>query len=168
MLDQLLSEMRQEAAITRRVLERVPGDRLDWRPHPKSMTLGELALHLATIPGNIARLVSGDEFDAAGIIRDHTLGSTGQLMEAFHKSLEQGEQYLGSLSSDRAAETWRLTHGGKELLAVPRLGFIRSVMFNHLYHHRGQLSVYLRMLDVPLPSIYGPSADEMPAYMQGS
>jgi uncharacterized damage-inducible protein DinB len=159
----LAKELEREAVSTRRILERVPADQLDWQPHPKSMTLGQLALHLAGIPGSISRLGQLDGLDASTV--DFTPASPPNA-EAFlptlESSLAEALAFLGSLDEEASAAPWRLTAGERELFTVPRLELVRSLMLNHWYHHRGQLSVYLRILDVPVPAIYGRSADENP------
>ncbi len=161
--DPYLEELTAEAPTTRRVLERVPEAHLDWRPHAKSMSLGQLALHVATLPRQLTEFVSGDALDfiaAAGA--PPTVSSHQELMAAFAASTEQAQAYLGNLSDERAMATWRLATGSRELFAAPRAAVLRSFLFNHWYHHRGQLLVYLRLLDVPVPSVYGPTADENP------
>jgi len=163
MPDSLLSELYQEAAVTRRVLERVPGDKLEWRPHPKSMSLGQLAMHVASIPGNLSRLVQADEFDASQAnFTPPSPSSIEEILTAHDGSLRVAQDYLGGVDAQTAQGSWRLTFRGKEVFTAPRGGVIRSLMLNHLYHHRGQLSVYLRLLNVPVPVIYGRSADENP------
>jgi uncharacterized damage-inducible protein DinB len=163
MLDSLLNELYQEAAITRRVLERVPGDKLEWRPHPKSMSLGQLAMHVASIPGNLSGLVQADEFDASQAnFTPPSPDSVEEILTAHDESLRAAQDYLGSIDEQTTRVSWRLTIKGKEVFTAPRGGVIRSLMLNHWYHHRGQLSVYLRLLDVPVPVIYGRSADENP------
>ncbi len=159
----LLNELRQEAVATRRLLERVPEDRLVWKPHPKSMTLGQLALHVATIPGALCRLAQLEEFDASNANFDPPAPESKLAVEAaMKKSLEDATEYLGALGANQADSTWRLTLRGNEVFAMPRAAVLRSLMLNHWYHHRGQLTVYLRLLDVPLPVVYGRSADENP------
>jgi uncharacterized damage-inducible protein DinB len=163
MPDSLLNELYQEAAITRRVLERVPGDKLEWRPHPKSMSIGQLAMHVASIPGNLSGLVQADEFDASQAnFTPPSPSSVEEILTAHDGSLRAAQDYLGGVDEQTARESWRLTFKGKEVFTAPRGGVIRSLMLNHWYHHRGQLSVYLRLLDVPVPVIYGRSADENP------
>jgi len=163
MPDTLLNELYQEAAVTRRVLERVSGDKLEWRPHPKSMSLGQLAMHVASIPGNLSRLVQADEFDASQAnLTPPTPGIVEEILTAHDASLRVAQDYLGGVDEQTARESWRLTFKGKEVFTSPRSVVIRSLMLNHWYHHRGQLSVYLRLLDVPVPVIYGRSADENP------
>jgi len=163
MCQAMLGEIQQEAATTRKVLERIPENKLAWRPHQKSMTIGQLALHLAQVPGGIAKISQADEFD----VSNATFGAKqpdnmGEIFAAHDESIRAAEDCLKSMTEDKARATWRLKMGTKEILAMPRAGLLRSIMLNHWYHHRGQLSVYLRLLDVPLPSIYGPSADENP------
>jgi uncharacterized damage-inducible protein DinB len=159
----MIDELRQETATTRRVLERVPADKLSWRPHPKSMTLGQLAIHIANIPGAICGLAAVDEFDASTV--DFTPpqpASRDEILSRLETSVREAEAYLSGLSPEAAMKGWRMTAGGRELMTIPRAALLRSVMLNHWYHHRGQLSVYLRLLDVPIPVIYGRSADENP------
>jgi uncharacterized damage-inducible protein DinB len=157
----LLQELEHEAKTTRRVLERVPGDKLAWKPHQKSMSLGELAMHVATVPGNVAEIASRKTFSVTGFSRP-SASTAAELLPALDESIAKARRVLGGLDDAALDDTWRLTNGDRELMAIPRGAFLRSVMLNHWYHHRGQLSVYLRELNVPVPSIYGPSADENP------
>ena len=161
-VDSILMEFEQEAATTRNVLERVPGNRLGWKPHEKSMSLGQLALHVANTPGEVGALALLDEVEIPEFGEIPTVESTQALMAAYGESLKKGREVLDSLDDARATSMWKAMKNGQELMTVPRIAFLRSVMLNHWYHHRGQLSVYLRLLDVPVPSIYGPSADENP------
>lgn len=162
-MEALLNELRQEAEATRRLLERVPEEKLAWKPHPKSMTLGQLALHVATIPGDLSRLARMDEFDASNANFEPAMPESKAVIAlALEKSLNDAAEYLGSLGADEAGATWRLTLRGNEVFAMPRELLLRSLMLNHWYHHRGQLTVYLRLLDVPLPVVYGRTADENP------
>jgi uncharacterized damage-inducible protein DinB len=127
------------------------------------MSLGQLALHVATLPRQLTEFVSGDALDfSAAAGAPPTVSSHQELMAAFAASTEQAQAYLGNLSDERAMATWRLATGSRELFAAPRAAVLRSFLFNHWYHHRGQLLVYLRLLDVPVPSVYGPTADENP------
>ena len=162
MTDPILAELDQEAATTRRVLERVPGDKLGWKPHQKSMSLGQLALHVATTPGQGAAILSQDELELPELGNRPAAATAAELIPALDQSLVQAKGFLGALDEGKALSTWKLMKSGKVLMAVPRIGMVRSLMLNHWYHHRGQLSVYLRILNVPVPSIYGPSADENP------
>ncbi|MHC4431509.1 MAG: DinB family protein [Planctomycetota bacterium] len=163
MTDALVAELEQEAQTTRRMLERVPFDKLEWKPHPKSMTLGELALHVATTPGNFAKLLSGDSIDVEGVDYQAPVPASGaELLSALDASTAAAKEFLGQLDDQSATTVWRAVRGDKELLSAPRIALVRSMMFNHWYHHRGELVVYLRELEVPIPAIYGPSADEDP------
>ena len=161
-IDTLLAEMEQEANSTRRVLERVPQAQLSWRPHPKSMSLGQLALHVATIPGNVAELAAHATIPEPPQFIQAEAATAAELVPALNASLAKARQLLGGMDDAKLMETWRLMSGGKELMALPRAAVIRMIMLNHWYHHRGQLLVYLRMHNIPLPSVYGPTADENP------
>ena len=159
----MLTELREEAVTTKRLLERVPSDKLSWSPHAKSMSLGQLALHVATIPGNLTKLTQFDEFDAAQAnFNPPQPKDMSEILTALEESVRSAEGYLGTMVDTFASASWRLTMRGQELFTKPRIAVLRSVMLNHWYHHRGQLSVYLRLLDVPVPVIYGRSADENP------
>ena len=162
MIDVLLAEMDQEAQSTARVLERVPQAQLSWRPHAKSMSLGQLALHVATIPGNVAQLASNATIPEPPAFIQAEAATAAELVPALKASLAKAREVLGGMDDAKLMETWRLMSGGKELMALPRAAVIRMIMLNHWYHHRGQLLVYLRMHNVPLPSVYGPTADENP------
>ncbi len=159
--DSLLMEIDQEAQTTKRVLERIPADKLAWKPHPKAFSLGQLALHIASVPGSVAAAAVPDTMEAPSFSQPEPK-SRQEVLDTFSKSLESAKETLKKMDDARLTSTWSLTKNGKVLMSVPRIGFIRSILMNHNYHHRGQLSVYLRMLDVPVPSIYGPSADENP------
>ena len=145
------------------MLERVPEDKLAWKPHPRSMSLGQLAMHVAGIPGNISRIAQLEEFDASQANFDPPAAkSAEELLTALDASVKAAQEYLGGVSESAAMANWRLTSKGKEVFSMPRVGLLRTIMLNHWYHHRGQLSVYLRLLEVPVPAIYGRSADENP------
>jgi uncharacterized damage-inducible protein DinB len=161
LIDPILAELAHEGATTRRLLERLPQDRLGWQPHQKSMTLGRLATHIAEIPGWVGSIVEKDEFDigASGYVPP-TLGSVAEIIAMFDKSVATATETLKRQGNDRLLAKWQLKKNGKLVVEMPRLGMIRSFLMNHLIHHRGQLSVYLRLQNVPLPSIYGPTADE--------
>jgi uncharacterized damage-inducible protein DinB len=147
---------------TRRLLDRLPEDKLGWKPHEKSMTLGQLAMHVATIPGAIASVLRADSFDVSVNLMPPPAGSRAEAIEASEKSLADAAEILGGFDDASLATMWTAKKGGRTAMTVPRSAMIRFVMMNHLVHHRGQLSVYLRLLDVPVPSRYGPSADEDP------
>ncbi len=158
-----LQELAMEAATTRRVLERVPEPSLAWRPHAKSMSLGQLAMHVATLPQQLSDFLAGDTLDfSAAAVAPPSAASHSALIAAFNESIAYAQRYLESLSDERAMATWTLKNGETPLFSAPRVGVLRSFLFNHWYHHRGQLVVYLRLLDVPVPSVYGPTADENP------
>jgi len=160
-IDGMLMELEQEARTTRRVLERVPGDQLGWKPHKKARTLGELALHVASTPGAVASIASQPEVQDPEF-KDSTPKSAAELIPALDESVATARRLLGGMDDAMLNGTWRMKRNGQEILAMPRVALLRSIMLNHWYHHRGQLSVYLRELGVPIPSIYGPSADENP------
>lgn len=160
--DSILMEMDQEAETTKRLFNIIPEDKLSWRPHPKAMTLGELALHIATIPGSVAELGKNDSHEVNQIPVPVEATSVEQIKTAFAESLEKGKAIVGATSDVEAMAEWTLTKEGNTLLAMPRMAFWRAILLNHNYHHRGQLSTYLRELDIELPSIYGPSADTNP------
>ena len=153
-----LAEMEQEAAATRRLFAVIPDDKLDWAPHPKSMTLGQLALHVARIPGGVSTMATANDFEIKGF-KQNAANSRQEILDAFEESLAQAKANLDAIDDACAAQTWTAHAGGKQILALPRAAMLRTLMLNHNYHHRGQLTVYLRLLDVPLPSVYGPSAD---------
>jgi uncharacterized damage-inducible protein DinB len=161
LVDSILMELEQEAQTTKRVLDRIPDNKLAWRPHPKSYSLGQLALHIASAPGNVAALAAQDTVEAPNFSQAEAKNRQ-EVLDTFSKSLESAKGTLKNMDDARLAAPWTLTKNGKVIMSVPRIGFLRSVLMNHVYHHRGQLSVYLRMLDVPVPSVYGPSADENP------
>ncbi|HEX9687789.1 MAG TPA: DinB family protein [Thermoanaerobaculia bacterium] len=162
LIDGLLQELEAEAQTTRRVLERVPDNQLAWRPHEKARTLGELALHVAIVPGGVAELVASPSPAQAPQFIDPSPKSASELIPALDQSIAKAKEVLGGMDDATLMATWRMMNGERELFAVPRMALLRSVMLNHWYHHRGQLTVYLRELGVPVPSIYGPSADENP------
>jgi len=159
--DTMLMELDQEAQTTKRVLDRIPEDKLSWKPHPKAFSLGQLALHIASVPASVAAAAVPDTMEAPNFSQPEPK-SRQEVLDTFSKSLESARAALKKMDDARLNSTWSLTKNGKVLMSVPRIAFLRSILMNHNYHHRGQLSVYLRMLDVPVPSIYGPSADENP------
>ena len=156
-----IDELTREAETTKRVLERVPQSKLSWKPHPKSWSLGQLALHIAQVPGAIAELISPLEREV-GNFTQLEAKSTAELFKALDESVANAKTKLAGWGDNGLMSEWKLKAGPKTIVAMPRIGMVRSVMLNHWYHHRGQLAVYLRLLDVPVPSIYGPSADENP------
>jgi uncharacterized damage-inducible protein DinB len=161
-IDSILAELDLEAKVTRRMLERLPESRFGWKPHDKSMTLGYLAVHTATIPGSFGRLATLDGYDTASFTPLAVPNTTAELVAIFDTSMADARKFLSSLDDGKLMAPWTFSDRGKALMTLPRIGLIRSILCNHFYHHRGQLSVYLRLLDIPVPSIYGPSADENP------
>ncbi len=164
MTEPMLNEFRQEALTTRKLLERIPGDQLTWQPHAKSMSLGQLAIHIATIPGRLGYIVTQQDRlevnpEAFTPVPPKDLK---EVHDTFEQSCKDAEGYLQGLSNEAAMGDWTLFVQGKPAFTLPRIAVLRSILLNHWYHHRGQLSVYLRMLDVPIPIIYGRSADENP------
>jgi uncharacterized damage-inducible protein DinB len=159
--DQVLAEMEQEAEITRRLLNIIPEDKFSWRPHPKAKSLGELSMHIAVIQGAVAALGEPDiaepKFPA-----DIEPADRAEILNTFEESLTRAKAIVAATGDARLMEDWSLRKNGKIAVTMPRMAFWRSILLNHFYHHRGQLSTYLRTLDVPLPSIYGPSADADP------
>lgn len=159
----LVPEMEMESHATRRVLERVPEAHLAWRPHPKSYSLGQMSLHVARIPGEVSKMLTPDELQLSSVSFELPGDRTkAEILATFEQALADGTAYLAGLDDRAFTATWRLLHGAQEIMAMPRAAAIRMIMMNHLYHHRGQLLVYLRQLEVPVPAVYGGSADENP------
>jgi uncharacterized damage-inducible protein DinB len=157
----LIDELHQEAATTRRVLERVPEEHLSWRPHAKSMSLGQLALHIARIPGAIAELLSELERDPP-VVPLPEAASRAESVDHLAQSVARAAQALADWGEAGLSASWTMKREGRILFTLPRVAMVRSIMLNHWYHHRGELMVYFRLLDIPVPSVYGPSADEKP------
>ena len=162
----MISELEQEAATTRRVLERVPSDKLGWKPHDKSMSLGALAMHIASGPAFITDWAVQDSITFAGGEGSPDAKSTAEILAAHDASAAKAKANISSIGDGGLGKMWSMkTPDGKTAMTMPKAALLRSIAFNHIYHHRGQLSVYLRLLNVPVPSIYGPSADERPGGM---
>jgi uncharacterized damage-inducible protein DinB len=158
----LIDEMDREASTTARVLGVVPTDKLDWAPHPKSMQLGQLAWHLASLPRSVMNGLRTGERDIAQA-RPDPRPADGDLVASFNENIAELKKAL--MATDDATllkEQFAFKNKGEVVTSFPKVALIRTVLLNHSYHHRGQLSVYLRLLDVPVPSIYGRSADENP------
>lgn len=162
--EMLLPEFEHEMASTRKTLERVPEDKFDWKPHEKSMSLGGLSTHLANIPSWTAYTFNQDELDIAPVgaepVRKDEAKSRTALLEVFDQNVASARAALTNAKDADWQGKWSLLHGGNPIFTLPRAAVMRGFVMNHLIHHRAQLGVYLRLLDVPVPSIYGPSADE--------
>jgi uncharacterized damage-inducible protein DinB len=159
--ERLVAEFTQEIESTRRMFARIPEDRLSWTPHPRSMTLGQLALHIAGTPGGVARLLQEPVREAPTMSFPQP-ASLGEVFTTLDASRDTVTATLARWGEDYLLAEWQMTVNGKTILTLPRIDMVRSIMLNHSYHHRGELVVYLRLLDVPIPAIYGPSADENP------
>jgi uncharacterized damage-inducible protein DinB len=166
MIDAMLAELEQESHATRRLLERVPEDRMSWRPHPRSFSLGQIALHVASLPGGISSMADQDSYQLPAF-QQREAASRAELLETLEQGIATAREMLGRMSDERLAGTWTLEDTGEVLMQIPRAALLRGLMLNHWYHHRGQLTVYLRLLDVPLPSTYGPTADVNPFAREG-
>ena len=159
----LLPEYDHELATTRRVLERVPEAEFAWKPHTRSMSLGQLAGHVANIPFWLIMTMKGSSYDLAGGDKEAGLeaaASRQTLLEEFDRKVKEARAGLANASDGEMMAPWTLKSGDHEIFTMPRVAVVRSFVMNHLIHHRGQLSVYLRLKDVPVPAIYGPTADE--------
>jgi len=160
-IEMLVQELEQEAQTTRRVLARVPEDRLAWKPHDRSMSLGQLALHIASMPGAIAEITQISPFPVPKF-EQPSATSAAELVPTLNQSIVKARTILQNLDDADLGKIWRVMDGDRQVMALPVGAALRALMLNHWYHHRGQLSVYLRQVGVPVPSIYGPSADENP------
>jgi uncharacterized damage-inducible protein DinB len=162
LVSSVLQEYEQEVPTTRRVLERVPLERADWKPHPKSMSLGRLAAWMAGAPGWVAKLIPADGFDAATFELLPVPASSRELLATFDAGVKAARQAAERLGDEAAKGDWSFRMQEQKLLTLPRVGILRLFLLSDAIHHRGQMTVYLRLLDVSVPSIYGPSADENP------
>jgi len=156
---QLLAEFESQVPVTRKFLERLPEDKLTWKPHQKSMTAGQLAYHLAVVPGGVSRGSQQEEIQVPAFEHPQP-ASKKEILDAFDQSILTVREVMGGFDDAAINGIWRIKAGTEEVAAMPRVAFLRNIMLNHWYQHRGQFSVYLRMLDVPVPSSWGPSADE--------
>ena len=158
--ESLLPEYDHEMATTRKVLERVPDEHLAWKPHEKSFSMQELATHLASIPGWVGVTVEADGLDLSEPMEQPTAGDRVATLAAFDEGVAAGRAVLASASDEQLMGMWTFRTGDEVHFTAPKVAVVRSFVMNHLIHHRGQLTVYLRQKDVPLPSVYGPSADD--------
>lgn len=163
---ELLAEFEQQAPVTRRFLERVPEDKLTWKPHAKSMSAGQLALHLALVPAGIARFVQNPTAQAPNFANIPQPANREEVLRAFDETIATVRALLPKHDDASMRETFRILQGDQEVVAMPRHLFVRNIMLNHWYQHRGQFAVYLRLLNVPVPASWGPSADEPQATSQ--
>jgi uncharacterized damage-inducible protein DinB len=166
----MLDEFETQAPITRRFLERLPEDKLTWKPHEKSMTAGQLAYHLAAVPGGVVRFAQNNPAQVPEAFNSPQPfpqpSSRAEILKALDESIATVREVLARFDDAAMNETWRMVAGEKPVLATPRRLFLRDVMLSHWYQHRGQFSVYLRLLNAPVPASWGPSADEPPLFMQ--
>jgi uncharacterized damage-inducible protein DinB len=160
----MLAEFDQEMQNTRKVLERLPDDKWGWKPHEKSGTVGWLAAHVATVPGWATMTIQTEELDYAPVngpaYQPPKIENRKQALDNFDKECREARAALAAVSDEAMIKGWKLLAGGQEVFTMPRLACIRGYVMNHMIHHRAQLTVYYRLLGVPVPGLYGPSADE--------
>jgi uncharacterized damage-inducible protein DinB len=162
MTDALLAEFDQELATTRRLIERVPDAQLDWKPHRKSMSIGDLATHLCGLAGWGVFVAERPELDLnpdGKGVRPPALGSPAEMLKLFDENARKARAAIAAIPDPAMMEPWTLKNAGAVIFTLPRAAVLRTFVMNHIIHHRGQLTVYLRLRDVPLPSVYGPTAD---------
>lgn len=163
----LVAEIQNEAQTTRRLIQAIPVDQLQFRAHEKSHTLGGLASHIATVTSGIIDMAAVETCDASDISAEFDApDSVGTVLETFDASTKKALDFVGGLDDEQLDATWTLTAGGKTIMTMSRYDVIRNILMNHIYHHRGQLGVYLRLAGAKVPSTYGPSGDEPPVFMQ--
>ena len=156
----ILPEFDHEMANTRKSLERIPDAKLDWTPHQKSMSMGKLATHMATLTQWTDAVMNQDSFDVTNAPPQPPLKSSKEILDAFDKNTALARKAIAGSTDEQLMKPWSLMKDGKAIFTLPRIGVVRSFILNHTIHHRAQLGVYLRLNDIPVPSIYGPSADE--------
>ena len=165
--ESLLAEFEDQAPVTRKFLERLPESKLTWKPHSKSMTAGQLAYHLAVVPGGVVRGAEKDQIPPPAFQFPQP-ATLQEILDAFDQSVVTVREVLPGFDDAAMNATWRIVAGDQEILAMPRVAFLRNIMLNHWYQHRGQFCVYLRLLNVAVPASWGPSADEPPPFMQNA
>ncbi len=163
---ELLAEFETQAPITRRFLERLPADKLTWKPHEKSMTAGQLAFHIASVPAGIVRRAGTNPANAPTSFNFPQPASREEILKTFDESIAAVRSELPKFDDAAMKEIWRMESEGREVFAQPRAELLRDILLSHWYQHRGQFSVYLRLLNIAVPASWGPSADEAPAFMQ--
>ncbi|HEV2854265.1 MAG TPA: DinB family protein [Thermoanaerobaculia bacterium] len=156
----LLPEFDQEMAGTRKTLERIPMDKYDWTPHTKSFNMGKLATHVATLPGWASMTVQTDELDLSQPFEQPQPKTNEELLAIFDQSSSEARNAIAGVSDEQLMKPWTLRMGDKVIFTMPKIAVIRGMVMNHIIHHRAQLTVYLRLNDIPVPGLYGPSADE--------
>ncbi len=160
----LLPEFDQEMASTRKVLDRCPDDKFGWKPHEKSFAMGSLGTHIASMTGWLADTMTKDTYDIAPVgqepYKEAPAKTRAELLSRFDEGVAAARKTMEGVSDEHWMKTWSLLSGGQALFTMPRYTAVRSFILNHIIHHRAQLSVYLRLNDIPVPAIYGPSADE--------
>lgn len=161
-IDPILGEFEQESGTTRRLLERVPTEKMDWRPHPKARSLGELANHIAAVQRRIPIAIQTPTYDLGSRGADPVSVNVAEIVAAFDANVAEAKRLLDGMTDADLMSVWEGQVGGRTVFSAPKIGVLRGILLNHTYHHRGQLSTYLRQLDVTLPSVYGPTADENP------
>lgn len=170
--DALLPEFDQEMALTRTTLARCPEEKFGWKPHVKSMSMGALATHIANTCGWAVDTITKDSFDVAPPgappYKEDPVTSQQELLERFDKNVAAARAAIAGATDDHFMKPWSLLAGGQALFTLPRIAIVRSMILSHCIHHRAQLGVYLRLNDIPVPAIYGPSADENPMLSSGS
>jgi uncharacterized damage-inducible protein DinB len=159
-----LGDLEHELRVSRTLLERVPEDKLDWKPHEKSFSLGSLAAHVANLPYWITATLQNDFFDLADVTHRAPVTNRQELLELFDQTADEMRAALAAADDAELLRSWELRMGDKVLQTMPKMAVVRGMGISHFIHHRGQLSVYLRLLDVPLPPMYGPTADERPSF----
>ena len=163
MIDSFLQELEMEVPATRRLIERLPEDKFNWKPNEKAYSLGQLALHVATVPGNVAQMAMQDMMEVPNF-QQPAAETRAQLLAELDKSVATAKQTLTGMDDAKLTSLWKFAPGGKTVMEMPRAAVLRMIMLNHWYHHRGQLSTYLRSLGLAVPSVYGPTADENPFF----
>jgi uncharacterized damage-inducible protein DinB len=164
--ESLMAEFQVQVPVTRRFLERLPEDKLTWKPHERSMSAGQLALHIARVPGAIVGAAQRDSIPPPDFGNIPHPSSLREILATFDESVATVRQVLPQFDDASMQKTWRIVQGEKEVAAMPRVELLRNIMLNHWYQHRGQFSVYLRLLNVAVPASWGPSADEQPNFPQ--
>ena len=160
----LLAEFEDQAPVTRKFLERLPEDKLTWKPHARSMTAGQLAYHLAFVPGGVVRGAQQSQIAPPDFKNIPQPKTKQEILDTYDQSIATVREVLPTFDDAAMQATWRIVAGDQEIAAMPRVAFLRNIMLNHWYQHRGQFCVYLRMLDVAVPASWGPSADEAPSF----